>query len=120
MGSGRGRRPAREAIDRSGVPFVLVGRTDSLRLDDPDRLAECVRRGNAFRGAGADCVFTPGASDPDTIATLVQEIDAPLNVVVGLTGNRLSLAELAALGVIPSATRTHLAIGVWTNKAETS
>lgn len=92
-------RAAREAIDRSGVPFVLVGRTDSLQLDDPDRLAECVRRGNAFREAGADCVFTPGASDPDTIATLVQEIDAPLNVVVGLTGNRLSLAELAALGV---------------------
>lgn len=92
-------RAAREAIDRAGVPFVLVGRTDSLLLDRPGDLGECIRRGNAYREAGADCVFTPGAADAGTIATLVREIDAPLNVVVGLTGNKLSLADLAELGV---------------------
>jgi 2-methylisocitrate lyase-like PEP mutase family enzyme len=91
-------RAAREAIDRSGVPFVLVGRTDSL-LVNPGSIDECVRRGNAFREAGADCVFVPGATDPQTISTLVREIDAPLNVVVGLSGNRMSLAELEKLGV---------------------
>jgi len=91
-------RAAREAIDRSGVPFVLVGRTDSL-LVDPASLDECVRRGNAYREAGADCVFVPGAIDPDTISTLVRKIDAPINVVVGLSGNRVSLAELKQLGV---------------------
>jgi 2-methylisocitrate lyase-like PEP mutase family enzyme len=92
-------RAARAAIDRSGVPFVLVGRTDSLQLDGPDRLTEAIRRGNAFREAGADCVFAPGAADAETIATLVREIDAPISVVMGLTGARLSVAELAALGV---------------------
>lgn len=91
-------RAAREAIDRRGVPFVLVGRTDSL-LVDPGSLDECVRRGNAFREAGADCIFVPGAVDPETIATLVREIDAPLNVVVGLSGNKVSLADLKKLGV---------------------
>jgi len=91
-------RAARAAIDTSGVPFVLVGRTDCLLVDDQG-LPEAVRRGNAFREAGADCVFVPGATDPDTITTLVTEIDAPINIVVGLTGNRLSLAELRELGV---------------------
>lgn len=91
-------RAAREAIDRRGVPFVLVGRTDSL-LASPDSLSDCVRRGNAYREAGADCIFVPGASDRDTIATLVREIDAPINIVVGLSGNRLSHAELKQLGV---------------------
>jgi 2-methylisocitrate lyase-like PEP mutase family enzyme len=91
-------RAARAAVDESGVPFVLVGRTDCL-LADAERLPEAVRRGNAFREAGADCIFVPGASDPRTIAALVAEIDAPINIVVGLTGNRLSLAELRDLGV---------------------
>lgn len=91
-------RAAREAADRSGRPFVLVGRTDRLQTD-AGALDECIRRGNAYRAAGADCIFVPGASDPRVIATLVREIAAPLNVVVGLSGNRLSLAELAQLGV---------------------
>jgi 2-methylisocitrate lyase-like PEP mutase family enzyme len=91
-------RAARAAADQSSAPFVLVGRTDCL-VEGADRLPEAVRRGNAFRQAGADCIFVPGASDPRTIATLVTEIDAPINIVVGLTGNRLSLAELRDLGV---------------------
>lgn len=91
-------RAARAAIDQRGVPFVLVGRTDSL-LVDPSSIDECVRRGNALREAGADCIFVPGAVDPATISTLVRKIDAPLNVVVGLSGNRVSLAELKQLGV---------------------
>lgn len=90
---------AREAIDKRGVPFVLVARTDGFLTTRPDAFAECVRRGNAFRRAGADCVFVPGVSDPETIGRLVEEIEAPLNVVMGLSGSTLSLAELQALGV---------------------
>lgn len=91
-------RAARAAVDASGVPFVLVGRTDCLLVAD-QALPAAVRRGNALREAGADCVFVPGASDRQTIATLVTEIDAPINIVVGLTGNRLSLADLREIGV---------------------
>lgn len=91
-------RAAREAITRAGLPFVLVGRTDGL-LAGTVSIDECVRRGNAYREAGAHCIFVPGAADPKVIATLVREIDAPLNVVMGLSGNRLSVAELRDLGV---------------------
>jgi 2-methylisocitrate lyase-like PEP mutase family enzyme len=78
-------------------PFVLVGRTDALLVGGT--LDDCVRRANAYLSAGADCAFVPGASDAKTIATLVRELDGPLNVVMGLTGGALSLEDLRALGV---------------------
>lgn len=89
-------RAARAAVAASGEPFVLVGRTDALLVDAG--LDEAIRRGNSYLAAGADCVFVPGASDATTIATLVDALDGPLNVVMGLTGT-LSMAELADLGV---------------------
>jgi|RhiMethySRZTD1v2_1073278.scaffolds.fasta_scaffold18069_7 2-methylisocitrate lyase-like PEP mutase family enzyme len=92
-------RAARAAIDASGEIFVLNARTDGLLVDPAHAFAECVRRANAFRAAGADCIFVPGAADRETIGRLVREIDAPLNVVAGLSGNALSLADLAELGV---------------------
>nr|BFE84429.1 isocitrate lyase/phosphoenolpyruvate mutase family protein [Planobispora longispora] len=90
-------RAARAAVDAGGEPFVLVGRTDALQIDAS--LDECVRRANAYLAAGADCAFVPGAADAATIGTLVRELDGPLNVVMGLTGNALSLEDLRALGV---------------------
>lgn len=90
-------RAARQVVDAAGEPFVLVGRTDVLLTGGP--LAEAVRRADAYLAAGADCAFVPGAADAATIGTLVKEIDGPLNVVMGLTGGDLSLAELRELGV---------------------
>ncbi|MFJ3773357.1 isocitrate lyase/phosphoenolpyruvate mutase family protein [Streptomyces sp. NPDC090075] len=90
-------RAARQVVDAAGEPFVLVGRTDVLLTGGP--LAEAVRRANAYLAAGADCAFVPGAADAETIGTLVKEIDGPLNVVMGLTGAALSLADLRELGV---------------------
>lgn len=90
-------RAARAAVDAGGEPFVLVGRTDALLVGGS--LDECVRRANAYLAAGADCAFVPGAGDAATIGTLVRALDGPLNVVMGLTGNALSLDDLRALGV---------------------
>ncbi|MFG2970736.1 isocitrate lyase/phosphoenolpyruvate mutase family protein [Streptomyces sp. NPDC048288] len=90
-------RAARQVVDAAGEPFVLVGRTDVLLTGGP--LTEAVRRANAYLAAGADCAFVPGAADAETIGTLVKEIDGPLNVVMGLTGAALSLADLRELGV---------------------
>ncbi len=88
---------ARAAADRSGEPFVLVGRCDALLVGRP--VGEAVERANAYLAAGADCAFVPGAADADTIALLVRELTGPLNVVMGLTGSALTLAQLADLGV---------------------
>lgn len=92
-------RAARCAADASGVPFVLTGRTDAYLTDARHPFADAVERCNAYREAGADCLFVPGASDPETIKALVREINGPLTVVMGLTGSPLTVSQLGSLGV---------------------
>jgi 2-methylisocitrate lyase-like PEP mutase family enzyme len=92
-------RAARETIDNSGIPFVLVGRSDSVNIGNADGLSEAIERVNRFREAGADCLFVPGASDTGAITELVKEVDGPINMVMGLTGGDLSVTDLTELGV---------------------
>lgn len=92
-------RAAREAIAASGVPFVLVARTDAFLVGHAQPFAEAVRRANAYHEAGADCLFVPGPSDAQTIGALVKELRGPLSIVMGLTGNSLNVRQLAELGV---------------------
>jgi 2-methylisocitrate lyase-like PEP mutase family enzyme len=83
-----------------GVPFVINARTDAVWLEIGDHQAQmetAIRRANAYLEAGADCVFVPGALEPQSIKTLVQRIDGPLNVI--LTPNCPSVADLESLGV---------------------
>ena len=91
---------ARAAADAAAIPFVLNARTDAFEAPElrrEERLTEAVRRGNAFRQAGADSVFVPFVGDHGTIEQLVQLIRAPLNILG--TPNAPSLKEMAALGV---------------------
>jgi 2-methylisocitrate lyase-like PEP mutase family enzyme len=77
-------RAAREAATAAGVPLVINARTDAFHPGTlpPDRqFAEAVRRGNAYRDAGADCVFVPFVGDSATIERLVKAIDAPVNIL---------------------------------------
>jgi 2-methylisocitrate lyase-like PEP mutase family enzyme len=92
-------RAARRAADASGVPFVLTARTDAFLTGASHPFAEAVERCNAYREAGADCLFVPGASDPKTIEALVREINGPITVVMGLTGSPLNVSQLGSLGV---------------------
>ncbi len=90
---------ARAAADGEGAPFTLNARIDSYLVGSPDPFAEAVERAARYVAAGADCIFVPGASDATTIGRLAEAIDAPLNVVAGLVGEPLSLAEFGRLGV---------------------
>lgn len=92
-------RAARRAADASDVPFVLTARTDAYLAGVSKPFAEAVERCNAYREAGADCLFVPGASEPKTIEALVREINGPITVVMGLTGSSLTVAQLGSLGV---------------------
>jgi 2-methylisocitrate lyase-like PEP mutase family enzyme len=92
-------RAGRAAADASGIAFTLTGRADCYLVGHADPLRESIRRANHYRQAGADCLFVPGVSDAATIGTLVREIDGPINVVMGLRGAPLTMAELEALGV---------------------
>jgi 2-methylisocitrate lyase-like PEP mutase family enzyme len=89
---------ARDVIAATGGMFVLNARTDALLLNQPDAMAMAIRRANLFLGAGADCVFTPGPVDVPTVRTLANEIEGPLNIVVGLTGAHGNARDLIAAG----------------------
>src|SRR5260370_18834736 len=90
----------REVSDRAGVPLVINARTDVylLKIGQPATpFADAVRRGLAFREAGADCVFVPLVEERDTIAALVKEIGGPINILAG--ARTPPVAELQKLGV---------------------
>jgi 2-methylisocitrate lyase-like PEP mutase family enzyme len=91
---------ARAAADRTGVPLVINARTDVYlaAIGEPaERFDHAVRRANAYRAAGADCLFVPAVRDGDTIGRLVRALDGPLNILAG-PGCPLT-AELQSLGV---------------------
>ncbi len=90
---------ARRAADASGLPFTLTARTDTFLTRHPDALAESIRRGNAFRTAGADCFFVPGITELETVRAVVHSVDLPFNMVMGLRGSALSVEELKSAGV---------------------
>lgn len=91
----------REAALARGIHLVLNARTDVYLTEAAS--AQCLRhaieRGNAYREAGADCIFVVdvGGLDKQAIAILIKEIDAPINIVAGANTPRLS--ELQELGV---------------------
>ncbi|MET7574325.1 isocitrate lyase/phosphoenolpyruvate mutase family protein [Streptomyces sp. NPDC005492] len=87
---------ARAAADAEGVALFINARTDTF-LRGAGGVDATLERAAAFRAAGADGIFVPGAVDPGTVKELADGIDAPLNVLVG--HGAPPVAELAALGV---------------------
>ncbi len=93
-------RRLREAIDATGVPVVINARTDVFlaQVGEPEtRFNHAVGRANAYRQAGADCLFVPGVSDADTIERLVKAVNGPLNILA--VPGTPPVAELERLGV---------------------
>jgi 2-methylisocitrate lyase-like PEP mutase family enzyme len=71
--------------ESGGVPFVINARTDALLFGSGDaekRLEEAIRRGLAYRDAGADCVYPMGLTDAPSIGAFVRALDHPVNVMV--------------------------------------
>ncbi|XUL92536.1 isocitrate lyase/PEP mutase family protein [Streptomyces galilaeus] len=87
---------AREAADAEGVPLFVNARIDTF-LRGAGGVDATLERAAAFRAAGADGIFVPGAVEPGTVKELADGIDGPLNVLVG--PGAPPVAELAALGV---------------------
>jgi 2-methylisocitrate lyase-like PEP mutase family enzyme len=79
-------RAAREAADNMNVRAVINARTDVYlaSVGDPaSRFAETVRRLNAYREAGADCLFVPGVTDMSILTELVPSVKGPINILAG-------------------------------------
>jgi 2-methylisocitrate lyase-like PEP mutase family enzyme len=104
-------RAAREAADSAGVPIVINARTDVYLLGtgEPDtRFDHAIRRANAYRKAGADCLFLPAVARRADIERIVPALDGPLNLLAfpGIP----TVLELESLGVARLSVGTQLTL----------
>lgn len=93
-------RAVRRAALQSGVPLFINARTD-LFLQAADghgaMMDEALVRSKAYRDAGGDGFFAPGLTDPDLIAALCRQVEAPVNML--MTSALPSVGVVAGLGV---------------------
>lgn len=79
-------------------PFMLTARAENYLVGRRD-IKDTIERLQAYQEAGADVLYAPGLTSRDDIAAVVGSVDRPVNVVMGLQGAQLSLAELSEIGV---------------------
>lgn len=87
---------AAEAAHRPVPPLVLTARAENHLYGAGD-LDDTIARLVAYRDAGADAVYAPGLTDLREIATLVEAVGVPVNVLALPSGP--AIAELADVGV---------------------
>jgi 2-methylisocitrate lyase-like PEP mutase family enzyme len=85
-------REAAEAADG----LVLTARAEN-HLHGVDDLDDTIARLLAYREAGADVVYAPGLADLEQIASVVEAVGVPVNVLALPHGP--SVAELGSVGV---------------------
>lgn len=91
-------RAAVEVVRNLPFCFTLTARAENYLVGRPD-LEDTIERLQAYQQAGADVLYAPGLRGKDDIAAVVSSVDRPVNVIMGLQGAQLSLAELSAIGV---------------------
>jgi 2-methylisocitrate lyase-like PEP mutase family enzyme len=91
-------RAAAEAAHGLDFPFTLTARAENYVVGRLD-LGDTIKRLQAYQEAGADVLYAPGLSSREEIAAVVRSVDRPVNVLMGLQGVQLTLADLSALGV---------------------
>jgi 2-methylisocitrate lyase-like PEP mutase family enzyme len=91
-------RAAAEVVRNLPFRFTLTARAENFIAGNPD-LKDTIARLQAYQEAGADVLYAPGLTSKDDIAAVVRAVDRPVNVLMGLQGLQLSVAELSALGV---------------------
>jgi 2-methylisocitrate lyase-like PEP mutase family enzyme len=91
-------RAAAEAARALPFAFTLTARAENYLVGRGD-LGDTIKRLQAYQMAGADVLYAPGLTSKDDIAAVVSSVDRPVNVVMGLQGVQMSLAELSAIGV---------------------
>lgn len=91
-------RAAAEAARAQPFPFVLTARAENFLVGRPS-LADAIKRLQAYQEAGADVLYAPGLTKADDIRAVVQSVDRPVNVVMGLMNSPFDMATLSQLGV---------------------
>jgi 2-methylisocitrate lyase-like PEP mutase family enzyme len=101
-------RAAAEAAHALPFPFTLCARAENYLHGRPD-LKDTIERLQAYQEAGADVLYAPGLTTKEEIADVLASVDRPVNVLVGMPGLTLSVAELSQLGVRRLSTGSALA-----------
>ncbi len=91
-------RAAAEVARMLPFVFTLTARAENYLVGRPD-LKDTVKRLQAYQEAGADVLYAPGLTSKEDIVSVVRSVDRPVNVVMGLQGVQLNLAELSGIGV---------------------
>jgi 2-methylisocitrate lyase-like PEP mutase family enzyme len=108
-------KAARAAIDASDIPVVLTARCEAHLVGDPDPLRTSLDRLVAYADAGADCLYAPGFTTTDDIATIVKTVaPKPVNVLLYTKNCDLTVSELSDLGVRRISLGSSLARAAWT------
>jgi methylisocitrate lyase len=89
----------REAVAARRNPgFLVIGRTNAMRASTMD---DALRRGEAYRRAGADVLLLSMAHRPEQLRAIALRLGGPLMYLAGrggLAGSGLTLEELGGLG----------------------
>jgi 2-methylisocitrate lyase-like PEP mutase family enzyme len=91
-------RAAVEAGRALPFTFTLTARAENYLHRRPD-LKDTIRRLQLFQDAGADVLYAPGLTTREEIAAVLGAVDRPVNVLMGMAGIGLSMAELSEMGV---------------------
>jgi 2-methylisocitrate lyase-like PEP mutase family enzyme len=94
-------RAMREMSSQKGIHLVINARTDTCLINNDVNVGirQAIERGNAYREAGADCIFIPDMDNLDekVMSVFVNEIDAPINIIAG--ENTPPISVLQEIGV---------------------
>ena len=91
-------RAAAEVAHALPFPFTLTARSENYLVGRPD-LNDTIHRLQRYQEAGADVLYAPGLAAKEDIVAVVRALDRPVNVVMGLQGVQLGVAELSEIGV---------------------
>jgi methylisocitrate lyase len=83
---------------RRDPAFLIIARTNAVRASSMD---DALRRGEAYRKAGADVVLLSMAHQPEQLRAIARRLGSPLMHLTGrggLAGLGMTLAELGDLG----------------------
>jgi 2-methylisocitrate lyase-like PEP mutase family enzyme len=86
------------AAARRSPEFLIVGRTNAVRASTMD---DALRRGEAYRRAGADLVLLSMATKAEQLRLIAERLGGPLMYLAGrggLAGLGLTLKDLGGLG----------------------
>ena len=106
-------KAAVDAVRSLPFPFMLTARAENLLHGRMD-LCDTIKRLQAYADAGADVLYAPGLRTREDVIAVVRAVaPKPVNVLMGLGGVTLSVADLSECGVKRISVGSSLARAAW-------